>query len=84
MYDSASEMSEQITVQMSAKETGHYVVVLTPDAQWLNDPSRVYPVVIDPLIRTSDVKSNIIDNYVLAGNGVQNRNLDRLYFGKKN
>lgn len=83
MYDSASEMSEQITVQMSAKETGHYVVVLTPDAQWLNDPSRVYPVVIDPLIRTSDVKSNIIDNYVLAGNGVQNRNLDRLYFGKK-
>ena len=83
MYDSASEMSEQITVQMSAKETGHYVVVLTPDAQWLNDTSRVYPVVIDPLIRTSDVKSNIIDNYVLAGNGVQNRNLDRLYFGKK-
>ena len=83
MYDSASEMSEQITVRMTAKETGHYVVVLTPDAQWLNDPSRVYPVVIDPLIRTSDVKSNIIDNYVLEGNGVQNRNLDRLYFGKR-
>lgn len=83
MYDSASEISEQITVQMSTKEPGHYVVVLTPDAQWLNDPSRVYPVVIDPLIRTSDVKSNIIDNYVLEGNGVQNRNLDRLYFGKK-
>lgn len=83
MYDSAAEISEEIAVRMTVKEAGHYEVVLTPDARWLNDSSRVYPVVIDPLIRTSDVKSNIIDNYVLEGSGVQNRNLDRLYFGKR-
>lgn len=83
MYDSASELSEDIAVELTELGNGQYAITLTPDASWLNSPDRVYPIVIDPMVSSSRVKSNIIDNYVLQGSGVQNKNLDRLYFGKK-
>ena len=83
MYDSAGELSEDIDVELISKGTGCYYIAITPDAQWLNDESRVYPVVIDPQVTTDTARTNIIDNYVLQGAGVQNRNLDRLYIGNR-
>lgn len=83
MYDSAGELSEDITVSLSAKGDDCYILTMTPDAVWLSDPSRVYPVVIDPNVSPRSAKSNILDNYVLEGSGVQNNNLDRLYVGNK-
>lgn len=83
MYDSASELSEDIAVELTALGNGQYAITLTPDAFWLNSPDRVYPIVIDPDITVSRAKTNIIDNTVMEGQGNQNRNLDRLYIGKK-
>lgn len=83
MYDSAAELSENITVEMTSKGDGCYLIKMTPDAQWLNDQDRVYPVVIDPELSADTTQQNIIDNYVLEGSGVQNNNLDRLYIGVK-
>ena len=34
-------------------------------------------------VSTDTTKSNIIDNYVLQGAGVQNKSLDRLYIGNR-
>lgn len=83
MYDSAGELSEDIAVTMVSKGNGCYLIKMTPDAQWLGDEDRVYPVVIDPQVSVDTARTNIIDNYVLEGAGVQNRNLDRLYIGNR-
>ena len=83
MYDSAAELSEDIDVKLTEKENGHYIVTITPDAEWLNDPERVYPVTIDPDVSASRVRQNIIDNYVWEGHGNQDENLDRMYIGNK-
>lgn len=83
MYDSASELSEDIEVELTALGNGQYAITLTPDAAWLNSPDRVYPIVIDPDVSASRAKTNIIDNTVMEGQGNQNRNLDRLYIGRK-
>ncbi|MBQ3215796.1 MAG: DNRLRE domain-containing protein, partial [Oscillospiraceae bacterium] len=83
MYDSAGELSEDVAVEMMATGRDCYQIRMTPDAQWLSDKSRVYPVVIDPQVTTDSARTNIIDNYVLEGSGVQNNNLDRLYIGNK-
>lgn len=83
MYDSASELSEDIEVELSSLGNSQYTITLTPDAAWLRSPDRVYPVVIDPDVVVSRARTNIIDNTVMEGQGNQNRNLDRLYIGQK-
>lgn len=83
MYDSVSELSEDIEVELTALGSGQYAITLTPDAVWLNSPDRVYPIVIDPDVSVSRARTNIIDNTVMEGQGNQNRNLDRLYIGQK-
>lgn len=83
MYDSADALSEQIAVHLADKGNGQYVITIVPDEAWLNSSERVYPVVIDPVVAPNRTKANIIDNYVLEGEGTQNKNLDRLYIGNK-
>lgn len=83
MYDSAAALSEQIAVHLADKGNGQYVITIVPDAAWLNSAERVYPVVIDPVVAPNRTQSNIIDNYVLEGEGTQNKNLNRLYIGNK-
>ncbi len=83
MYDSAGELSQNITVELAAVRAGQYLVKITPDAAWLSSPNRVYPVIIDPDISVDRTRTNIIDNFVMEGSGNQDRNLDRLYIGKK-
>ena len=83
MYDSAGELSEEIAVELIDRGDVYYIF-MTPDADWLADESRVYPITIDPQVTTSSSAQNIIDNYVMENSGVQTYTLDRLYIGKKN
>ncbi|MBQ9761745.1 MAG: DNRLRE domain-containing protein [Oscillospiraceae bacterium] len=83
MYDSAGEFSQDIPVSLTAKGSGRYIMTMTPNASWLNDSSRVYPVVIDPNVSPSQAKSNIIDNYVSEGLCVRDNSEPKLYVGKK-
>ena len=83
MYDAAGELSEDVAVELTAVGQDCYQIRMTPDAQWLPDKSRVYPVVIDPQVTTDSARTNIVDNYVLEGADVQNNNLDRLYIGNR-
>ena len=61
-YD--AQQSEQNYVEMpytlDAGKLSHYVPV-----QWLNDPSTVYPVIMDPTVITSDSLSM----YAVSGSG---------------
>ena len=71
MYDNAGELSEDITVEMVPKGNDCYLIKMTPNAQWLEDQSRVYPVVIDPQVSVDTTRTNIVDNYVLQGAGTR-------------
>jgi len=84
MYDSAGGLSEKIDVEMTATAPGVYSIRMTPDASWLADASRVYPITIDPQVTTSTDPQIIIDNYVMENSGVQNYTLDRLLIGMRN
>ena len=84
MYDSADELSEEIELDLADNGNGSYTVTLTPDAEWLNDEARVYPITIDPDVSASTDQTNGIDNSVEQGSGVITHTLDRLYAGKRN
>ena len=45
-------------------------MTLTPDAEWLNDEARVYPITIDPDVTAGQSQTNGIDNFVMEGSGV--------------
>ena len=52
MYDASGEESAEIEVRLIETENG-YAYTLIPDAKWLQDESRMYPVVVDPDIKPS-------------------------------
>ena len=63
MYDSAGEISSDIQVSIiPGKKTVE--VFYTPSSEWLNDEDRVYPVTIDPSVKSSQYVSNIMDTTV--------------------
>jgi len=67
MYDEAGESSCVFTVSI-AEEDGRLVITYAPDAAWMNDEGRVWPVVIDPTVDSKSItNANQIDNYVWDG-----------------
>lgn len=48
MWDAAEVYSEDIAVELTAADG--YVYTLTPSAEWLKAPERVYPVTVDPTV----------------------------------
>ena len=66
MYDAAGAVCHDIDVSLAKSGEG-YLISYTPDREWLDDSSRVYPVVIDPTIYTDRDTSNIDDTYVHPG-----------------
>jgi len=49
MYDSNTNGLICEEVSLSIEQVGaNFFIIITADSTWLNDPSRVYPIVIDP------------------------------------
>lgn len=83
MEDSGTEDSlcMDIAVAVTPTATG-CIYTLTPDQEWLNDPSRVYPVTIDPTATTSTAAADIEDNGVNQSNPTTNyMTVNRMYVG---
>lgn len=58
MWDSSGIEGQQEPAEASVgirlvKDGAGWIVELTPDKSWLADPARVYPVVVDPPLRTT-------------------------------
>lgn len=62
MEDAAGVFSDAVTLELIEKED-EYEIILTADSAWLSDPSRVYPVKIDP--STTVIKNQIV-NYTIS------------------
>ena len=50
MWDSAYNTSNAASMTLTALGNGSYTITVTADSEWMNDPQRSYPVVIDPAI----------------------------------
>lgn len=65
MKDSYASVSDDIEVNVF--QSGNEVhITYIPNAEWLNDESRVYPVLIDPSFTTRYYTNNYIDTYVYS------------------
>jgi len=63
MTDAALAVSHDIAVEVVQKGSVAYIIY-TPDAEWLNAESRLYPVLIDPSFTSRTYTSNYEDTYV--------------------
>ncbi len=68
MYDSNLETSNDIEVYLE-EQNGKYLVTIVPDKNWLEETSRIYPVVIDPSILTSRYYQDIQDTFIYSTQG---------------
>ena len=66
MKDSYVSVSDDIEVTVKQKDDLAYITY-APNLEWLNDASRVYPVLIDPSFKTRFYTSNYEDTYVYTG-----------------
>ncbi len=81
MADFDEGYSRDIEVTLTATDTG-YVYTLTPDRGWLTAQDRVYPVTLDPSIKSTQNTNYIQDSGVQQSNPSTNYyNLDRIYVG---
>ena len=78
-YDAAEETSHDVKVTLEKIDRG-YELIITPDYRWLSSPERVYPVIIDPSVFTTQIRENIKDMAV-ASKGGNNYNDDYLEAG---
>ncbi|SIS04280.1 DNRLRE domain-containing protein, partial [Micromonospora avicenniae] len=59
--------SDKVT-QKVAQSGGRSTITVTPDAGWLADSARVYPVVVDPTIKIQPVPDDAQDVQIYKGN----------------
>ena len=69
MEDNSGTVSHAITMQLTERD-GKQILTVVPDWEWLSDPLRAYPIVIDPVIQLS--ASNLEWCFVDNGVGVPN------------
>jgi len=81
MADSREGYSRDITVVLTPTATG-CTYTLQPSREWLESPDRVYPVIIDPSVKTERNASYIHDNGVQQSDPTTNYiTSDRIYVG---
>ena len=54
MKDSTEAVSMDIEITLTNDVNGNHILTYYPDTNWLEDSSRVYPVIIDPVISVVD------------------------------
>lgn len=63
MYDADYNVSYNVAV--TVEQAGSVCrITYAPDREWLNAAERVYPVVLDPTVTSSEYYANIVDTYV--------------------
>lgn len=72
MRDFSGSKSESIEVSAEMTADGKCRVTFTPDRNWLNEASRKFPVVIDPVTTTSKAATDIEDAYISSKNNTDN------------
>jgi YD repeat-containing protein len=70
MFDANGNDSQNIRMTVTEIGKGEYVVTITPDSEWLK--TAVYPVTIDPTVRSVLQTVSFYDTYVYQGSPTTN------------
>lgn len=57
-------------------------LVVSLDRAWLEDPARVFPVVVDPTVTTSELDDTYVSSAFTGSPGANNENYTQLWIGK--
>ncbi len=68
MRDAGGKVCEKISMTLTEGKNKECLVTLVPDEEWLTDPERTYPVVLDPVTTTSTAADDIYDAHVDSEN----------------
>ena len=73
MYDAAGESSNAVEYGLAPAGNGRYALVVSADNDWIDDDSRVFPVTIDPTLKSMATKieensADITVNHVISAN----------------
>lgn len=63
MYDKKGDDSRDIKLEFKETKDG-YKLKLIANKEWINSKDRTYPIVIDPIVNTSQVRTDIFDTFV--------------------
>ena len=66
LADAAFAVSYDVSVTLTQQD-GVCTITYTPDAEWMNAPERVYPIMLDPAVTTNEYTYAINDTYVVEG-----------------
>ncbi len=66
LADAAFAVSYDVQVTLTEQD-GICIITYTPDAEWMNDSARVYPIMLDPAVTTKDYSYAIHDTYLVEG-----------------
>lgn len=83
MFNSGDGYSEAIVVELT-KADGFYILTYLPDCAWLESPDRVWPVTVDPTVKTKTSVSYIDDRTVKNTGGTCSLTEPYLYVGLRN
>ena len=65
MTDNGGGVSFDIEVSLTLSQAG-YILTYTPSYEWMSADERVYPVIIDPVVKPDKTKVNISDQTVFS------------------
>lgn len=83
MCDAADNILNDFTVELTQQDKELWIDYI-PAHGWLNSEERVYPILFDPAITTTEYQSGIIDTYVAEGDTAAHDNEQKIYAGIKN
>lgn len=67
MEDAAGAFSADLQYQLIDGKNNKQAIKLTIDKDYLEDPKRVFPIVVDPTVTLGGTLANTIDTYVMKG-----------------
>ncbi|MBR3750430.1 MAG: RICIN domain-containing protein [Clostridia bacterium] len=82
MCDAADNVLNDFTVEITQQD-GKLWIDYIPAYGWLDSQDRVYPILFDPAITTTEYQSGIIDTYVAEGDTAVHSSEQKIYAGIK-
>lgn len=72
MIDQKQQISNAVEVNLSpTKDPNQFILDIVADLNWLNDPERSYPVIVDPIVTNENVTAEVgatgSDTYIADG-----------------
>ncbi len=68
MYDSNGNISDDVSYSLSPINDGAYLLTVTAESKWINEPSRAFPVVVDPSLQRNAIWDTYINSSAPGSN----------------